>query len=152
MTENAMDIYQRNLDEVAQAIWEKNFEAALAHFAFPKHMATPDADVTIHEPEAMLQALAELRESLSRIGATAFLRICKEAVFDPRDEDRIIGSHVSYVLRGGTNVVPPYTSRMVLVRQPDGWKSVDIVSEASNRYLTVIGPDIALGHRTPRES
>jgi hypothetical protein len=151
MTGTAIEIYQHNLDEVARAIWDRDFEAALKHFAFPKHMATPDSDVTIRDAEAMIETLAQLRDSMARLGATAFLRICRDAVFDPSDETRIIGHHVSYVLRGGTNVLPPYTTRMLMTRHPEGWKSVDIVSEVSNRHMTFISPEIALRHRTPKD-
>lgn len=149
MSESAFDIYQRNCDAVARAVWDRDFELALAHNVLPNRLATPESDVTIPDAESLRRALSELRESLGRLGATAFLRICKDAVFDPADEHRIIGRHVSYVLRGGTNILPPYESRMVLKCTPEGWKAAEVFADVSNRYMTVISPGLAMDKRTP---
>ncbi len=151
MKKEPREIYQRNCDAIARALWDRDFETIRAHTALPVRMITPDADVTISDKNALHQGMEELRESLSRLGATAFLRICKTAEFAPGDETRILGSHTSYVLRGATNLLPPYDSRMLMVREADGWKASDIFSHVSNRHMTVISPEIAIAHRTHKE-
>ncbi|MDG4649704.1 hypothetical protein P6F26_14765 [Roseibacterium sp. SDUM158017] len=151
MTESAFDIYQRNCDEVARAVWDRDFDLALRHIGLPLRAVTPEADVTLRDEAALIQTLEEMRENLRKLGATAFLRICREADFYPGDDGRIHGSHMSYVLRGATNLVPPYTSRMLLVRGPDGWQQTELISRVSNRHVTVLSEDIAVTHRTHTE-
>lgn len=151
MTEDPREVYQRNCDAVARAVWERDFPALRAETALPVRMITPDADVTIPDDDALRRAMEELRDSLARLGASAFLRICKTAVYAPGDDTRIHGSHTTYVLRGANNVLPPYESRMLMVREADGWKASDIFSHVSNRHMTVIGPETAIAHRTNKE-
>ena len=141
MSHNARAIYQANLDAVSRAVWEQDIDAALAHLELPNRMATQDTEFILVDAAELLRAIANLRESLTRLGATGFHRICQDAVVDPSRPDRIIGRHRSYVLRGGSHVLPPYESQMSLVQTAAGWKANDIYSEVNNRDMTVVGHD-----------
>jgi hypothetical protein len=151
MTGTAPDIYQRNCDVVAGAVWDRDFDLALAHIALPQRVVTTEADVTIEDKASLIRALSELRDTFTRMGATAFIRICSDADFQPGDDGTIFGTHLSYVLRGATHLVPPYRSRMILRRAPDGWKAAEIISHVSNRHMTLVSHDIAVSHRTHKD-
>jgi hypothetical protein len=151
MADDPNEIYQANLDAVSRAVWDADMETALAHIAVPSRMVTPDADVTLEHRQALERALRELRDSMRRMGASAFIRICKGARFLDGDPRRIGGSHVTHILRGATGVLPPYESRMILQRFEDGWKQVEIFAHVSNRHITVISESLATEHRTRNE-
>ena len=123
---DAQTIYQAHLDRVSQAIWASDFETVMRHKAYPNRMHFPDRTVTFAEPDPLAVDARQFRATLANLGATAYHRICTSAAFDPQDADRVIGSHRTYVLRGGNYVVAPYACDMVLVRRGDDWLTTDI--------------------------
>ena len=115
---DAAAIYQAWLDRVAAALWNGDHARVAASMAYPHVMATEDGAVHFETPEKLAEASAEFRTTLTRMGAQAYHRICTDAAFSATD--RIDGRHMTYILRGGTYVVPPFANKMTLVQQDGG--------------------------------
>lgn len=140
MTQTARDIYQAYLDRVSRALLERDFDCVIDHYHLPHELASRTSSVVFHEIEVLRRALLGLRESFDQLGVNALLRLCTEAEFLPGTRDRIVGRHTSYALRGAVHAVPPYQSRMELVRGPDRWQSASIHSDIGDSHVTLVSP------------
>ncbi|CTQ50428.1 hypothetical protein [Jannaschia donghaensis] len=116
----ARTTYQTHLDLVSGHLWNGEADGVAAMLFYPHVIHLPEADRIISNPEEQSKDAEAFRESLSALGATAFHRLCREARFDPNDENRIIGIHRTYVMRGGSYLTDPYDCAMSIVQQADG--------------------------------
>ncbi len=138
----AMEIYQGHLDIVTEAFWARNFDNVRPHMLLPGTMRLKDVAREISDWDGRRALFDDQRDGLDAMGATEYHRLVVEAAFST--PDRIEGSHLSYVIRGGSLVVSPYLSRMPLVRTPAGWKAHGIDTDVSN------ADTFALGRRVER--
>jgi hypothetical protein len=140
MMQTAKDIYQAYLDTVSCALLDRDFDTVIAHYHLPHEMTSRTSSAIFHDPEALRPALLGLRESFDRLRVNALMRLCTEAEFLPGAKDRIVGRHTSYALRGAIHAVPPYESRMELIRGPDRWQSSYIHSDIGDSHVTLVSP------------
>ncbi|UWQ16503.1 hypothetical protein [Jannaschia sp. M317] len=136
----AADIYQTNLDEVTNLLWARDYEGVCRHLLFPSRMETNDKGVQVENAEQMILSLRSQRDSLERLGAQGYHRLCLAAEFDPLNPDRIVGRHRTYVLRGGTYVIPPYEADMALERVNGRWLCAGLRAYVRNADAGVISP------------
>ena len=151
--QSAAQIYQLWLDEIARLLWDGDHAAVAERMTYPHVMATRDGSVHFDAPDQMAEASADFRKTLTRLGATAFHRICKEAEF-VAGGDRIEGTHTTYILRGGSFAVPPYSNRMTLQLQAGAWRGAGMTSDVNTRDVSVLSPaQLAAQHRAdPRHA
>ncbi|WP_298431205.1 hypothetical protein [uncultured Jannaschia sp.] len=124
---DARDIYQAHLDRVSEALWNGDFAAVADLKVYPHVIEIETGQVESLDREALLATTEAFRRSLGEIGASAYHRVCLLAEFAPDDDDLIEGRHVTYVLRGGNYVAPPFECRMALRRIDGQWLSGRIV-------------------------
>jgi hypothetical protein len=140
---SAHAIYQAYLDQVTAWVWAGEDAKVAASMAYPQTIVTTDCEMTFDTtegPAQMVRAVADFRASLRRLGATEYHRICSDARFLD-DGRRIEGSHVTYVLRGGTYALEPFVSRMAMRRDAaDRWRGAGLRVTVSNRCVTVLSP------------
>lgn len=142
----AQDIYQTHLDAVSTALWSWNFEHLLDHIRFPSFMETDDELLRMDKREDYLPSLHSFRKKLQNHGATAYHRICREAMFASDDPNRIEGIHETYALAGATPVMEPYLNHMTLVHQNGRWLGAGIRAAASNKdWMIIKHPEPASG-------
>lgn len=139
MTQDARQIYQQHLDISARAFMADDFEAAMTHMATPAYLGMLDSEYQIDTDGEMLECLREARESLRRMGAQAFLRVCRDARFDAGSPDRIVGAHETLILRGGARIIPPYRCVMTLDLVDGSWRVRGASANVANRDYTVFG-------------
>ncbi|MGB3406135.1 MAG: hypothetical protein WBA67_01435 [Jannaschia sp.] len=120
------DIYQIHLDHVSRALWDRDWEESVGYWTYPHVMKTVDGVGTVYGAEEMIVYSKAFRERMAGLGATAYHRVCVSAQYDPADNDRILGRHRTYILRGGNYLVPPYDCDMILHRAPGIWMSAGI--------------------------
>jgi hypothetical protein len=141
-------IYQRNLDAVTQALWTGDLALILRHIAIPNQMLTNDAELIIASPDEMHLAMTDFRDTLHRLGADRYLRVCRQADFVPGRGDMISGVHDTFVLRDGMPVKPPYRNLMTLIHSADGaWRGIRIEARAENTDYPILSPDLAEAQR-----
>lgn len=150
MMQNAREIYQKHLDTSARAFMADDFETAMAHFATPAYLGMLDSEYQIESDDELMGCLREARESLRRMGAQAFLRVCRDAEFDDGSRTRIVGAHETLILRGGTRVIPPYRCVMTLDLVDGTWRLRGASANVLNRDYTVFGHDFVMS-RHPAE-
>jgi len=134
-----VEIYQAWIDDISQALWDRAFDRVGAAMIYPHTMRTRDAEVRFDSPRQMAEAAQEFRGFLSRHGAHAYHRICTGAEADAGGI-RITGRHMTYILRSGVFVVPPFENRMTLVRDGSGWKGAGIWADIENSSVTILSP------------
>lgn len=138
MSESATDIYQAHLDAVSEALWAREFDTLLEHIHFPSFIETDDEMLRIDTPDAYLPSLGSFRRKLETLGATAYHRLCREAVFANDDPNRIEGVHETFALNGATPVMQPYLNHMTLIRIDGRWRGAGIRSATSNTIWQII--------------
>ena len=130
-------IYQAFLDEVSSLLWNGSYDGVAGKLSYPHTIHMPETDCTIPGPEQQKRDTQAFRESLNALGATAFHRMCRQARFDPETDDRIVGVHTTYVMRGGSYLTDPYDCAMSLIRGEDGlWLSDAIRVTIRNSGMT----------------
>lgn len=116
------EIYQAYLDEVSGNLWDGDGAGVARKLKYPHTIHLPEAERIISDPEAQTRDAAAFRESLAALRATAFHRLCRDARFDPDRPDRIVGSHTTYIIRGGSYMTEPYDCAMSLIwDEAQGW-------------------------------
>lgn len=133
-------IYQAHLDVVSSALWHRDFEAVSVMMHYPDTIVAKDLTQRFDVPADNMHAARLMRESIARLGATAYHRICVMAEFVEGDQDRIVGRHRTYLLNGGTYVIPPFESDMTLRRVGARWLGAGIRHPFAIARLTTLDP------------
>ncbi|MEZ5796111.1 MAG: hypothetical protein R3D63_00575 [Paracoccaceae bacterium] len=120
MTECAMDLYQRALDQVSKAVLAGDFAAYVAMLDLPYLVHTLQADLVSHSPAEIEPTFRNMHAGLVEMGATHYERVAREAHFAL--PDRIEGRHFTHVIANGERLVAPWEAQTALVRRPGGWR------------------------------
>ncbi|MDA7427557.1 hypothetical protein PGB28_03730 [Primorskyibacter aestuariivivens] len=139
--DDALAIYQDHLDRVSQAVWTADEDALANLLAVPNRMITTDAEILLETVQDVIKAAQDFRAFLIRSGAQEFHRIAREARWHPQHDNRIDGSHDTYVLRGGSFALAPYVNHQVLVREGGVWRGIEIRAEVRNSDCTILSPE-----------
>lgn len=135
------DIYQDHLDRISRALWDGDFDTVCANMHLPKRIETADRVAVMETVEDMQASLVSFRDSMLRLGATAYHRVCRSVTRDA-DPDLLHGIHRTYIMRGGQYVLDPYDVAMELRRVDGRWLGSTIRSHLRNATCTVISPHI----------
>jgi hypothetical protein len=127
---NALDLYQRCLTVVSDAVMAGDFAAYAAMIDLPYLMHTSTADLLVTTTNDLRPTFDALSQGLRARGITHYERIAREA--DYAACDRIDGWHHTHLIANGERVAYPYASRQLLVRRGDNW----LFSEAHYAVLT----------------
>lgn len=139
--ECALAIYQDHLDRLTRAVWEGDDNTLVNLLALPNRMITADAEILLQGADDVIKAARDFRRFLHRSGAQEYHRIARKAEWHPIHENRIDGSHDTYILRGGTYVLEPYLNHQVLVREGGIWRGIEIRAEVQNSTCTILSPE-----------
>jgi len=144
------DIYQAQLDELGQAYWDMDFSKVLDMIHFPSFVETDDLTLHLPDRESYLASLISQRDNLTMRGATAYHRICRDAVVAHDDPHRIEGIHEVYALQGATLVMDPYLTQMSLVYKNGAWLCTGLRSATTNKNLKIVKhPEPTTGSPAP---
>jgi hypothetical protein len=116
----AIEIYQRVLDIVSDAVLEGDHITIGKYLSKPFHIRTINGWFPINTSEDIEQMVRSTHLSLKLQGATDYVRIASSAEF--RADGRIDGVHTTHILRNGTSIVPSYESRMRMEKFDAAWK------------------------------
>jgi hypothetical protein len=143
----AVSTYQTNLDAVSQALWDRDLAQILRHIALPNMMLTEDAELVISSADEMQIVATEFRDHLDRLGADAYVRICRQAAFVPGSRTMIMGMHDTFILRDGVPVIAPLKNRMTLLLIDGCWRGARLEVETRNTDCPILSPDLAAAQR-----
>jgi len=141
VTKTAFDIYQDYLDRTSVLLMQNDHDAIAKTFAYPNHMETLDGIMTLNTTAEAVQTTQAFRSYLQRMGASDFFRICRGAVFSGEGDSVITGTHESYILRGATYMVEPYTNEVTFVLQDGQWLEQKIRTLAENVTVPILNPE-----------
>ena len=125
MTETAthMDakvIYQAHLDRFSRAQLSGDWEHLFDYFVFPYAYVTHDKTYSADTVEQAAEAFVKNLDMLRSAGMTDIVRLVQFAGYV--GEDRIDGAHEVHILHHATHLMPPFVSRMTLLREDGVWK------------------------------
>lgn len=143
--ETARTIYQTWLDQVDKLLWERDFDGVAAAMRYPHTMATADTEIEVATPEDLFSLAMAFRERLDQMSAHAYCRICVEARSIKGAVPRLLGQHVTYILRGGQFVVEPFVNDMVLIEKDGAWFGGGILAGVENATCTMLSPEMLRG-------
>lgn len=144
MTDAAWDKYQEHLDFVSEALWAERYEDVASRMHYPHSIACDNLVQRIDSPAELVDTARIARASMTRVGGTAYHRVCLEASFDPTNDAVIHGRHRTFLLRGGTYVIDPYESDMTLRRGRGGiWLGAGVIHGVAVATITTLDPSRA---------
>ncbi|MEO0862173.1 MAG: hypothetical protein AAFY65_16300 [Pseudomonadota bacterium] len=142
MSRTAIDIYQTFLDETSALVWTGQIRALSARFVYPNTVRTMNVETRVESREEMERMVDAFRANMKQLGATAYHRICTDAVM-AADGQSIQGGHTSYLLRGAATVVEPYKADSSYVLRDGVWMGAGITCRVRNADVQINAP-----HRT----
>ncbi|MEY1556497.1 hypothetical protein AB3Y40_12770 [Yoonia sp. R2331] len=117
--ETAKEVSEHLLHITAQALMARDFEAFADCFNLPQQMTTANSRIIVRNRDDLEQTFHSLCDHFESKGVTRLYRECVAALF--QGPDRVEATHVSYVLKDGEDVVPPYPVFSVLERINGRW-------------------------------
>ena len=107
---------------------------------YPHYMRTLDGEVLFETAEKQEEGARDFRRYLSSMGAQDYMRLCAKAHFVAGKEDEIRGLHTTYILRGGTYVIAPYSNTMTLILREGQWLGAGTSAACTNHHCTILSP------------
>ncbi|WP_371153535.1 hypothetical protein [Jannaschia sp. 2305UL9-9] len=132
---DAKPIYQAFLDETSELMWNQDYATYATRMQYPYRMRTAAKDTFNEVPEDSVACSRAFRENLTAMGAQAFHRICIQAEFET--SNRIHGVHTTYILRGATELLPPFRTHLTLHFVDGIWLGGDVVAEIRNADISI---------------
>ena len=116
---NPLDIYQRALDVVSDAIVCGDFDTYAAQIDLPYLILTYNGRHLITQTEDLRATFDTLSRGLAIRGVTHYERVAREADYVGRD--RIEGRHFTHLIANGERVLQPKAVRHTIVRRGERW-------------------------------
>lgn len=136
MSEDAIRIYQKFLDEAAAALLRRDAEAFLARIFLPHRIETDAETIVVEDDATARRHFFGFADALRSQGADSYVRIAKSAEF--RGPDRIFGQHEATITARGVLVAPPFHNETELERRGGVWGS----SRTRHQTRFVSWPDV----------
>lgn len=116
---NPLDIFQKALDAVTEAVQAGDFPAYMALIDLPYLVQTRNATFLVTTAEEMRPTFEAMSNGLRTRGITHYERVARAADYVARD--RIDGWHYSHLMVNGERIASPHLSRHALVRRGHRW-------------------------------
>jgi hypothetical protein len=114
-----LDIYQRALNVVSQAVLAGDFDRYADQIDLPYLVHTETARHLVATRGDLVPTFRALHETLREQGVTHYERVVRAA--DYVDRDRIEGWHHTHLISHGERVSCPLVSRHTIVRRGGAW-------------------------------
>jgi hypothetical protein len=116
---NPLDIYQRALDIVSDAVVRGDFDTYAAQIDLPYLILTYNGRHLITEVEDLRATFDNLSRGLALRGVTHYERVAREADYVGRD--RIEGRHFTHLIVHGERIQQPKAVRHSIVLRGERW-------------------------------
>jgi hypothetical protein len=127
----ATQILQTYLDTMSDHVLQGDFDGYQRGVALPFHLVTTDTNVVVTSPEALREGFDHFRAMLLSQQVTAYIRLVATALL--LDERLISGHYTTHVIAGGTRIMAPFQSQIVLRHSDEhGWRGTSITNGAKN--------------------
>lgn len=118
----AQRIYQDLLDKISASYFDADFAYFRQAIHTPHTFATDGKNHVVKDEKELRQSFDKFCRYLKGAGITNFIRTCQSAAFVATD--KIVGEHVSHMIRKDTWTREPYEVRSVLHRIDGAWMVV----------------------------
>ncbi len=132
-------IYQGILDRLSSAALHGDMATCLRLIRRPFRSSTLAVSEVIETEEALEAYMMSFTDWLRAQRATDYIRLARDAAYLSRD--RIEGTHYTHVISGGQRVIPPYASRMTIVRSDEVWQVAEAVHALANVRFPIRRPE-----------
>lgn len=139
----ALNIYQRVLDEMTKAVMEGDAKLIASYLHQPFHMRTAGGWFPICTFDDVDQLVSSMHFSFKIQGVTDYERIASQAKFLGADE--IEGFHTTHVFRGGRAMIAPYENRMKMKKIGDDWRVTIAEHSLENFKWPLMMPKVKSG-------
>lgn len=129
---NAGPILQAHLDQMTDCAMRADYAGYRTGFALPLSIITTTTTQLVTSEEELRLGFEEFALMLQVQGITNCIRLVSTA---QRLEDLLIcGTYFSHLIVGGTRILPPVTSQVVLRHDPvHGWRTVCVANGVAGR-------------------
>lgn len=127
----ATNILQAYLDTMSDHVLRGDFDGYVHGVALPFHLVTTDSSVVVTSYESLREGFDGFRAMLLSQHVTAYIRLVASALL--LDECLISGHYTTHVIAGGTRIIAPFPSQIVLRHSDDhGWRGASITNGVKN--------------------
>lgn len=116
---NPLDIYQRALDIVSDAVVQGDFDLYAAQIDLPYLILTYNGRHLITKVEDLRATFETLSRGLAMRGVTHYERVAREADYVGRD--RVEGRHFTHLIVHGERILQPKAVRHTIVQRGERW-------------------------------
>ncbi|WP_187429464.1 hypothetical protein ROLI_032510 [Roseobacter fucihabitans] len=138
--DDAKAIYQETLDVLSGAVMCGDTDMALARIKLPHLLRTLSSETIVETKDDLITELATFVAALKGQGTTNLVRLVVDAEF--LSDNYIAGHHMTHTLRDATPVMASYASRMVLARDKNVWKVLEVDSMLNNLHWPIYIPRV----------
>lgn len=132
-------IYQTYIDDISRINMTFDTEAWLDASEYPYNVHTDVMDKTIQTRDEARHFFEMISKMIRDQGIDSFRRVAEHAEFV--DPSMIIGHHMTYLQKGGTDVVTPMASRMVIRNTSGIWRMISVTNAISNKQYPYEMPE-----------
>lgn len=104
--DKAKEIYQDLLDDISASYVDNDFAAFATYLNVPHSTQTFKKSYEINTIDDLRALFDGMCKRFEGFGVTNYIRVCVAAEF--KSDTEIVGTHVTYVTRGGENLQEPY--------------------------------------------
>ena len=127
----ATQVLQTYLDAMSDHVLVGDFDSYQSGVELPFHLVTTDSSVVVTTHEDLRAGFDHYRVMLASQVVTAYIRIVNLAVL--LDDRLISGHYTTHIISGGTRIVAPFPSQIVLRDHgAQGWRAASITNGAQN--------------------
>ncbi|WP_299865320.1 hypothetical protein [uncultured Roseobacter sp.] len=137
---DAIAIYQDTLDAISNAIMTEDAVTLLERVKLPHMWRTLSHEVIVETRKDLIDGMVTFGQAIKGLGATNLVRLATDAEF--LSENYITGHHVTHTLRDAVPVIESYANRMVLIREDDVWKMLELDSMLDNPHWPIYVPRV----------
>jgi hypothetical protein len=149
MTGDAKATLQGFLDDVGAAVMGGNFEAYADRIRLPFSILTSVASIDITTETDLRAGFDDFAELIRTKGVTEMIRVVMDAWNE--GPDAIVGFYETNLIDGRDHVMPPFYSKMWLLRAEGAWKVTKIHNTVQDRRWPIRLDKIQADRWPPKE-
>ncbi len=128
---SATQILQPYLDIMSGHVLTGDFDGYLKGVALPFHFVTTDESIVVTSSASLRAGFDTFRQMLQSQQVTDYIRLVVNSLL--LDEHLISGHYTTHVISGGTRIMAPFPSQIVLRSNAKGhWRAVSIANGVKN--------------------
>ena len=137
-SDQKLHLFQTILDRISAAFLSGDAEAWVQSLSLPCQLVTRQGVESFDTPEQVRADFELYQREFEIHGITDIIREAKTA--QVIDDDQMVGTYATHILRGATHVVPPWDASMTLRRENGLWRVTTVMRAIGHLNWSALSP------------